>query len=160
MDRNKLLFDQSHLGVQSGVPKMFSKPMVHLSQTEHLPCTGVNTISKRTKRVSTWPTHLEVPLGAPKMISEPIARSVQTVHLSCVEINAMSKWTKISFHLTHVTKEFHQLCPKWFMSLWNNRRKPCTYLELRLTLSPNGPKWASTWPIHLCVPSGTPITIS
>jgi hypothetical protein len=84
-------------------------------------------------------------IGCAKMISEPIARSVQTVHLSCIEINTMSKWTKTSFHLTHVTKEFHQVCSKWFSSLWNGRPKPCTYLALILTVSPNRPKWASTW---------------
>jgi hypothetical protein len=146
MDRNELLFDPSHLGVAFGVPKLFFETMIHLSQTEHLFCTGINTISKRTKQVSSWPTHLGVPTGAPKMIFEPISRSVQTVHLACVKINTMSKWTEMSFHLTHITKEFNWVCPKWFSSLWYGRPKPCTYLAPRWTLSPNGPKWASTWP--------------
>jgi hypothetical protein len=34
-----------------------------------------------------------------------------------------------------------------FSSLWYVRRKPCTYLQPMLTLSPNGPKWDSTWPM-------------
>jgi hypothetical protein len=34
---------------------------------------------------------------------------------------------------------------KWFPCLWYVWRKPCTYLAPILTLSPNGPKQASTW---------------
>jgi hypothetical protein len=49
------------------------------------------------------------------------------------------------FHMTHVTKEFHWVCPKWLRSLWYVRRKPCTYLASRLALSPYGLKSASTW---------------
>jgi hypothetical protein len=82
-----------------------------------------------------------------KMIFEPIAHLVQTVHLSYVKINTISKWTQTSFHMTHVTKEYHQVCPKWFMSLWYVQHKLCTYLALRLTLLPNWPKQASTWPM-------------
>jgi hypothetical protein len=37
------------------------------------------------------------------------------------------------------------VCPKWFPSLRYNRRKPCTYLALRLALSLRGPKWPCTW---------------
>jgi hypothetical protein len=49
--------------------------------------------------------------------------------------------------------------PKWFSSLWYLRRKPCTHLTLRLTLSPDRPKPASTWPHHLGVRSGVPKAI-
>jgi hypothetical protein len=38
------------------------------------------------------------------------------------------------------------VCPKWFPCSWYIRRKPCTYLALRLTLSPNILKLACTWP--------------
>jgi hypothetical protein len=41
--------------------------------------------------------------------------------------------------------EFHSVRPKQFLSLWYVRRKLCTYLASRLALSPNGPKWVSTW---------------
>jgi hypothetical protein len=47
--------------------------------------------------------------------------------------------------MTYVTKEFHRVRQKWFLSLWYVRRKPCTYLASRLALFPNGPKWASSW---------------
>jgi hypothetical protein len=41
---------------------------------------------------------------------------------------------------------FHQVYPKWYTSLWYVRPKPCTYVALRLTLSPNRPKRGSTRP--------------
>ena len=49
------------------------------------------------------------------------------------------------FHMTHVTKEFHQVRPKWFSNLWYVQCKPCTYLVLRSALSPNRPKQTTTW---------------
>jgi hypothetical protein len=67
------------------------------------------------------------------------------MHISCIEINTICKWTKISFYFTHIALEFHRLCPKWFPCPCYIRRKPCTYLPLRLTLSPSRPKWVSTW---------------
>jgi hypothetical protein len=90
------------------------------------------------------PYHVGVPSVAPKMISEAMVRSAQTVHLSCIEINTVFKWTKMIFHLTHVTKEYHRWCPKWFSSLWYVLRKLCPYLASRLILSPNRLKQAST----------------
>jgi hypothetical protein len=51
----------------------------------------------------------------------------------------------MSFYLTHVTYVYHWVCPKWFPCPWYTRRKSCTYLTPRLTLSPNGSKQASTW---------------
>jgi hypothetical protein len=89
--------------------------------------------------------HLEVPLGVPKKISMPVVHWAQTVHLSCAKINTISKLIERSFHLTHITMEYHWVCPKWFPCPWYFQRKPYTYLTLRLTLSPNGAQWASTW---------------
>jgi hypothetical protein len=82
---------------------------------------------------------------ASKMISEPIVCLAQTMHLSCADTNTISKWTKTRFHVTHVTLEFHRVCPKWFLRLWYVRHKPCTYLASRLALSLNGLNRASTW---------------
>jgi hypothetical protein len=65
--------------------------------------------------------------------------------LSCVIISTVSKWTETRFHLSLVTKKYHWVRTKWFLSLWYIGCKPCTYLESRLVLSPNGSKWASTW---------------
>jgi hypothetical protein len=59
--------------------------------------------------------------------------------------NTVSKRTKTRSHMAHVTKEFHRVHPKWFLSIWYVRHKPCTYLASRLALSPNGLYRASTW---------------
>jgi hypothetical protein len=47
-----------------------------------------------------------------------------------------------------------------FVSLWYVRRKPCTYLAPRLTLSPNRPKMALLNPRHQGVPFGVPEMVS
>jgi hypothetical protein len=60
------------------------------------------------------------------------------------DANTISKRIETKFHMTHVTEEFHQVCLKGFLSLWCIRRKPCTYLAVRLALSPNVPNGAST----------------
>jgi hypothetical protein len=67
------------------------------------------------------------------------------MHLSCTDTNTISKWTTTRFHLTHITLEIHRVRPKWFLSLWYDRRKPSNFLASRLALSPNGPKRASNW---------------
>ena len=50
--------------------------------------------------------------------------------------------------------------PKRHLGLWYVGRKPCTYLELTLTPSPNGPNEIPNDPRHLGVPSGASKTIS
>jgi hypothetical protein len=49
MDQNEHMFDPSLLGVPSGAPKMIFKSMVRSSQTMHLSCAEINTISKYTE---------------------------------------------------------------------------------------------------------------
>jgi hypothetical protein len=58
--------------------------------------------------------HLGGPSSAAKKIFVPLVYLGQSVHLFDAEINTVSKQTEVSFHLTHVTKEFHQVRPKWF----------------------------------------------
>jgi hypothetical protein len=48
-DRNELPFDPRHLGVPSFVPKMISKPVACSSQSVHLSCIEINTVSKWTE---------------------------------------------------------------------------------------------------------------
>jgi hypothetical protein len=105
------------------------------------------------------PRHLGVLSSASKMISMPRVCSVQTVLLSCTNTNTTSKRTKTRFHTTHVTYEFHRVCPKLFMSLWYVQCKSCTYLASRIALSPNGTNKAPPDPRHLGVPSGASKTI-
>jgi hypothetical protein len=81
----------------------------------------------------------------PKQFSEPMVRLAQSMHLSCIDPNNVAKWTETRFNMIHVIEDFHRVRPKWFLSLgyvWC--KKPCTYLALRLALSPRGPKQAST----------------
>jgi hypothetical protein len=74
-----------------------------------------------------------------------MVRLAQTMHLPCAETNTISKQTETSFHLTYIYHEYHRVFPKWFPCPWYIRRKLCTYLALRLTLSPNKLKCSSTW---------------
>jgi hypothetical protein len=97
------------------------------------------------------PRHLGVPSGASKLIAVLMVRLAQNVHLPCTDTNIVSKRTKIIFHMTHVTLEFYRLCSKWFLSHLCVWRKPCTYVALRLTLSINKLKRASTWASSLLV---------
>ena len=64
------------------------------------------------------PRHLGVQLAASKTISKPMVRSAQTVHRSCVKISTISKRTETSFELSFVTKEYHRVRPKRYLSLW------------------------------------------
>jgi hypothetical protein len=78
---------------------------------------------------------------------EPMVRTMHTVHLSCVKISTISKYTKMSIHSSLITKEYHRVRPKRFLTLWYVWCKLCTYHALTLTLSPNGLKRDSTWPM-------------
>jgi len=89
--------------------------------------------------------HLGVLFGASILIFENMVCSMQTVHLSYIKFSTISKQTILSFHLSPFTYEYHRMCPKWFLSLWCIRRKLCTYLAPKLTLSPNQRKWDSIW---------------
>jgi hypothetical protein len=151
MERREIARGPCHLGVPSVMPKMISEPMVLSMQILHLSCVKVSTISKWTE-LSLEPCQQGAPSGASKTISKPMICLAQTVHLSYIDTNTVSKWKEVRFHMTHVTREFHRVCPKWFLSLWYVQRKPCTYLASRLALSPKGPKRASTWASS---PSGT-----
>jgi hypothetical protein len=53
MDRNELLLDPRRLGVQLGVSKIISEPLVRLAQTAYISCVEINTSINGPKRVST-----------------------------------------------------------------------------------------------------------
>jgi hypothetical protein len=90
------------------------------------------------------PRHLGVPSGASKMISEPMVYLAWTKHLSCTGSSTVSKRTEMRFQMAHVTKEFHWVCRKHFLSLWYVWSKSC-HLASRLALSPNRLNRAFTW---------------
>jgi hypothetical protein len=121
--------------------------MVRLAQIVHLPCNDTNPISKRIENeILLEPRHLELSSGASKMISEHLIHSVQSVYQSCVKFGIISKRTETSIHLGLVTKEYHQVRPKQFLSLLYVWCKPCIYLAPTLIQPPNGQKRDSTWP--------------
>jgi hypothetical protein len=74
------------------------------------------------------------------MNSEPTVHLAQTMHLSCTDTNTASKRTETRYDMTHFTKGFQRVHPKWFLSLWYIERNAS-----RLALSPNCLKRASTW---------------
>jgi hypothetical protein len=78
--------------------------MVRSTQTMHLSCLKISTISKKDRNeVPLEPRHLVVPSCASKMISEPMASLAQTMHLSCTNTKTISKSKQVRFHMTHVT---------------------------------------------------------
>jgi hypothetical protein len=136
-----------HLVVPLCASKLIFEPVECSMQTLHLSCTDTNTVSKWTEmRFPHDPHHLGVSSSACKIISEPMVCLVQIAHLSCVKISTVSKRTKTSFCLSLITKEYHRVHLKWFLSLWYVRRKPGTYVASRLALSPYTLKQDSTWP--------------
>jgi hypothetical protein len=108
-------------------------------------CQDEHNLQTDRNELPVEPCHLGGPSGASKMISKPMVRLAQTMHLSCNDTKIVSKRTEMRFQITHVTKEFHQVNQKWFLSLWYIRCKPSTYLVSRLALSLNWPKRASSW---------------
>jgi hypothetical protein len=100
------------------------------------------------------PRHQCVLSGVSKMIFELMVCSVQTMHLSCTNTNTISKWIETRFHMTKVSEEIHRVHPKWFLSLWYDWRKPCTYLAPILTHLQTDWNEIPLNSRHLCVLSG------
>jgi hypothetical protein len=106
------------------------------------------------------PLHLGVPSGVSKMIYDVVVCSAQTMRLSCVKTSTISKRTESSIHLSLVTYEYHQVRPKWFLSLWYVRHKPYTYLASRLALYQTNWTKHPLEPRHLGEPSSASKTIA
>jgi hypothetical protein len=113
MDRREIPHDQHHLGVPSSVSKIIFEP-IGTFDANRAPILRQDWhyLQKDRNELPLEPRHLVVPLGASKMISEPKLRLAQTMHLSCTDTYTVSKQKEERFHLTHVTKEFHRVCPK------------------------------------------------
>ena len=62
--------------------------------------------------------------------------------------------------MTDVTKEFHRVRPKRYLSLWYVKNNPCTYVTSTLTPFANGSNEIPQDPRHLEVASGASKTIS
>jgi hypothetical protein len=81
-------------------PKQFSEPMVRSTQTVHISCVKISTISKYTK-TSMHLSHV-TKIGASKTIPVPMVRLAQTVHLSCTHTTTVSEWIEMRFHMNKV----------------------------------------------------------
>jgi hypothetical protein len=108
---------------------------------------------------STWASSPRSPIECVQNDYYAMVCPVQTVHLFCTNTNTVSKWIKMRFHMTHITYEFQRVHPKLIMSLLYVQCKLCTYLVLRLALSPNGPNRAPPDPRYQGVPSDASKTI-
>ena len=137
----------------------------------HLSCTDTNTISKR-KEVRFHKTHvtLEFHRVHPKRCSclwyiqrKPWTYLVSRLALSPNGPKQAFSWASSPSGTIECVKKWDFAWPtspmsciegvqKKCQSPWYVRRRPCTYLALRLALSSKGPKWASTWASS---PSGT-----
>jgi hypothetical protein len=80
---------------------MIFEPIVRSTQTVHLSCVKISTISKWTE-LSLESHHLGVQSSASKMISEPIVCLAQTMHLFCADTNTVYKQKEVRFHMAHV----------------------------------------------------------
>jgi hypothetical protein len=84
-------------------------PILHLHK---------HSLQMNRNEITHDPRHQVVPSGAFKTIFEPMVCLAQTMHLSCVKSNTISKRTETSFHLNLITKVYHRVHPKRFLSLW------------------------------------------
>jgi hypothetical protein len=116
------------------------KWFLSLWHVQRKPCTYLASrlalSSNGPKQASTWASSSCNSIGCIQNNFLACGTFVEPMHLSCTYTNTVSKQTKMRF-------EFHPVRPKQFLSLWYVRHKPRTYLASRL--SPNAPKWVSTW---------------
>ena len=83
---------------------MIFEPMVRSTQTMHLSCVEISTMSEKDRNeLPLEPRHLVVPMVVTKEISEPMVCLVQTMHQSCTDTNTVSKRKEARFHKTQVT---------------------------------------------------------
>jgi hypothetical protein len=109
------------------------------------PCTYLDSrLAQSPNELPFEPHHLGVLSVVSKMIYEPTVCLAQIMQLSCTETNTISKRIEMTFYMTHVTQEFHQVRPNRLWYVWC---KLWIYLGPILILSPNGPKRVSTWPM-------------
>jgi hypothetical protein len=144
IDKNEISHDPRHLGVPSGASKMISEHVVRSVQSVHLLASRLALSPNRMKQASTWASS---PRSTIWCIQNDLWAygTFGTNHGPVLhDTHYVSKWTETRFHKAHVTKEFHRVRTKWFLSLWYVRRKLYTYLTSRLALSPNGLNQALT----------------
>jgi hypothetical protein len=118
---------------------IWCKPCTYLSQT-------LTPSPNGPKRDLTWPTS---PRGSIGCVHNDF-QAYGTFNTNRATIlrkdSTISKWTETSYQLSLINLEYHQVHPKWFLTILYVWRTPCTYLALTLAPSPNRPKQDSPWP--------------
>jgi hypothetical protein len=133
------------LGVPSGASKTISRPTVRSTQTLHLSCFKISTISNEPNQASTWALSPRSTIGCIQNDFWAYGMFSTNLHLSWTDTRTISESTKVRFYMTHATLEFHRVRPKRFLRLWYVRHKLYTYLASTLALYSNGLNRASTW---------------
>ena len=115
----------------------------------HLSYINTNTISKQTERDSTWPTSPRSSIGC----VQNDFRAYGTFGANRALI-LRQDYHYLQMDRNELPVEYHRVRAKQYLSVWYVWRKPCTYLALTLTPSPNGPNEIPHEPNHLGVQSG------
>jgi hypothetical protein len=138
MDQNELPLEPHQQWVPSGATKTITEPMVHLAQTLHLSWVKINNISKQTE----MSFHLSLVTEEYHWVHPKWFLTLWYIWRNpCTYLRLQADQNKILHDPRHLGGPLGASK----LSLWYVQRKPCTYLASRLALSPNGPKWASTW---------------
>jgi hypothetical protein len=117
-------------------------PMVHSSQTVHLSCAKIKTISE-------WIEMTFYLIHVAKECNQLLLKWFLSLwyiqHKSCTYLTSRLMVSPYGPKQDSTWPKSHRStigCVKMYV-----QRKPCIYLVLRLILSPNGPKIASIWPM-------------
>jgi hypothetical protein len=125
--------------------KMISEPMVHLAQSCTYLALTLTLYLNRPKRDSTWASSPRSTIGCIQNDS----RAYGKFGANCAPILHQDYYylqtDRNELPLVHRHLVVSTVCLKWFYEPMVLLAQPCTYLALTLKLSPNGPKWASTW---------------
>ena len=81
---------------------MIYETMVRSTQTVHLSCVKISTISKWSE-LSIEHHYLVAPSSVSKMIFEPMVRLAQTMHVSCTNTKTVSNQKEVRFNMTQIT---------------------------------------------------------
>jgi hypothetical protein len=124
--------------------------MVYSTQTVHLCCVKINTMSEKDpNELPLEPHHLVVTSSASKTISKPMVCLAQTMHLSCTTLTLSPNGKKRDSAWPTSPRCSIGCIQNNFLNLWYVQSKLCTYLTLGLAVSSNRPKWAFTWALSL-----------
>jgi hypothetical protein len=125
------------------------KRFLSLWYVRRKPCTNLALIltpsTNRPKRDLTWPTSPRSSIGCAQNDFWAYGTfSVNNAPILSQDYHYFqTEWNELPLEPRHLGEQSG--ASKMISTPMVRSRKPCTYLPSWLTLSPNGPKWASTW---------------